>query len=428
MRSMGTDNGQGSWQLRKFVLRSALALLMVGTSRSKGRCAERSRSNSGIHILLTGTFYSQNWIRSQLGPLMQVNGIDKVTFVSATPVDEISGLEVIYPPKLLQRVIGSVPARLLTFVWRGIRYRPDVIGGYHLLVNGLVSLLTARLTRAKSLYICVGGPTEVLGGGYATENRIFGRLRQPDPKIEGQLISAVDAFDCVVVRGRSAKSFFEDQGVSTDIRIITAGVDSSVFTPTDTPAEFDLVFLARLSMVKRVEIFLQIVELLNQDMIRSVNALIIGDGPTREAAEEFIGQKRLGDHVRMVGQQDDVAAYLNRGKVFVLTSKSEGLSQAMVQAMLCGLPAVVANVGALSDLVEKDRSGYLIDEHGTAKSYVDPIKSLLGSSRKLAELSASARQSALRCSVESVAEKWDRLVAEVYGFDAGAVQRASTSL
>ena len=64
--------------------------------------------------------------------------------------------------------------------------RPDVIGGFHLLVNGLLACLLARLSGARSLYFCVGGPAEVLDGGLLSENRIFGRLQHPDPRFAGE--------------------------------------------------------------------------------------------------------------------------------------------------------------------------------------------------------------------------------------------------
>ena len=62
-------------------------------------------------------------------------------------------------------MVGGTPARLLTFAWLALRERPHVLGGFHLLLNGLVTQLLARLCGARSLYFCGGGPTEVLDGG-----------------------------------------------------------------------------------------------------------------------------------------------------------------------------------------------------------------------------------------------------------------------
>jgi len=343
-------------------------------------------------------------------PLCRAQKIAKVTFVSAIPVQDIDGLEVIYAPKLLQKVLGGVPARLLTFAWHGIRTRPDLIGGFHLLINGLVAQFVARLARTRSVHICVGGPTEVAGGGYATENRIFGRLNGPDERIERQLLSAISSFDVMVVRGNSAKEFYAQHGITTPQHIITAGVDSEVFSPTQSDREFDIAFLARLSDVKRIEIFLTVVRKLKADFDTSINALIIGDGPLRATAENYVAVNELTENVCFVGQVDDVATQLNRAKTYALTSRSEGLSQAMVQAMLCGLPPVVANVGSLADLITNGVSGYLVDDHGNADAYIPPFVALLSETDRCREMSGAARASAMQCSVDAVAKKWDVLV------------------
>ena len=121
MPNMATGKEQHSWQLRKYVIRAALSLLMALERRERRPQATSERSTSGLDILLTGTFYSQNWIDSQLKPLTLADSVAKVTFVSTTPVFEVTGLNAIYPPKFLRTLIGAVPARLLTFVWQPMK-------------------------------------------------------------------------------------------------------------------------------------------------------------------------------------------------------------------------------------------------------------------------------------------------------------------
>jgi glycosyltransferase involved in cell wall biosynthesis len=50
-------------------------------------------------------------------------------------------------------------------------------------------------------------------------------------------------------------------------------------------------------------------------------------------------------NVRFAGHQNTVEDWLRKSKVFVLTSDSEGLSLSMMEAMMCGLPAIVSDVG-----------------------------------------------------------------------------------
>ncbi|WP_413692339.1 hypothetical protein [Psychromonas sp. KJ10-2] len=84
-----------------------------------------------------------------------------VASTSVPNIDKVSGL---YAPKWLSSLFGKVGARLFYFTWIAITKRPDVLVGFHLLLNGLFVVVLAKLIGAKSVYICGGGPREVIGG------------------------------------------------------------------------------------------------------------------------------------------------------------------------------------------------------------------------------------------------------------------------
>ena len=61
----------------------------------------------------------------------------------------------------------------------------------------------------------------------------------------------------------------------------------------------------------------------------------------------------MKDRVRMAGRHDDVVPYLRAMDVFVLPStRNEGVPQALLQAMACGLPAVASRIGGIPELVK----------------------------------------------------------------------------
>jgi glycosyltransferase involved in cell wall biosynthesis len=71
----------------------------------------------------------------------------------------------------------------------------------------------------------------------------------------------------------------------------------------------------------------------------STPLLVVGDGPLRAQVE------RAADaYVRILGHRDDVPVLLDAAEFFVLMSRREGLSFALVEAMAHGLPAIVADV------------------------------------------------------------------------------------
>src|SRR5262249_32595385 len=71
--------------------------------------------------------------------------------------------------------------------------------------------------------------------------------------------------------------------------------------------------------------------------------------------------------VRLVGNVDDVPAFLGLSDIFCLPSRSEGLSNALLEAMACGLPSVATRVGGNPELIEDGRNGYLVESEDSGR-------------------------------------------------------------
>ncbi len=383
-----------------------LATVRLASLFSRGR-KRRHRNKEELDVLLTGNFFSDNWIYAQLRPLVLSEKTRRIRMVAENPVPELPKVEAVYPSQRLSRLVGKDVARLLTFVWLGVTTRPDVVGGFHLLVNGLLAIFLGCLTGARSLYICGGGAREAAGGGYACENKIFGpRLGGPDDVIERQLLKAVSLADIVVARGQRTIDFFEGKGVRTRFYIVPAGIDGSQFKPAREEKKYDFTLMGRLTEVKRVDTYLRAIALIARHR-PEVRAAVIGDGPLRASLEALAHELGIEEHVDFLGHRDDVDTLLPQARVFVLTSDSEGLSQAMIQAMLCGLPAVVSDVGDLKELVVEGENGYLVRER-TPEAFASAIMRVLDSDEaRMQHMSVKARESALRCDVTHVARIWD---------------------
>jgi glycosyltransferase involved in cell wall biosynthesis len=381
--------------------------LAVGLARL-GWGRRRPIGPEGADILLTGTFHSDNWVGSHLRPLAQSAHCRRIRVVTVSSLPCIDKVEAIYPPAWLVQVVGKVAARLITFMRAGISERPDVVGGFHLLFNGLAAALLARMTGARSLYFCVGGPTEVLDGGLQSENRLFERLEQPDPFVERQLLRAVAACDLVVTMGTRAVRFFRQRGVETIFHVVPGGIDARRFSAPAASARTDLVFVGRLAPIKRVDIFLEVVARL-KTVRPEVSAMVVGDGPLRPSLEAQARALGLERHVRFAGQQRDVEEWLRGARIFVLTSETEGLALAMMEAMLCGLPVVVPRVGDLADLVEDGVNGYLVRGR-TPEAFAAPLLELLSDEDRRRGFGQAARRAAERYEVGATTRSWDAIL------------------
>jgi glycosyltransferase involved in cell wall biosynthesis len=87
--------------------------------------------------------------------------------------------------------------------------------------------------------------------------------------------------------------------------------------------------------------------------------VIVGDGPLRADLESRASP--LASSVRFLGHRADVSKFYAIADIFVLPSKTEGVSNSLLEAMCAGIPVVASNVGGNKDVLEDGRSGYLVD-------------------------------------------------------------------
>jgi len=85
----------------------------------------------------------------------------------------------------------------------------------------------------------------------------------------------------------------------------------------------------------------------------------VGDGPLRGEIEERIRRDAMGTYVHLLGARRDVPALLGLMDVYLFTSRSEGLSNALMEAAAAGLPAVATRVGGNIDVVHDGATGLL---------------------------------------------------------------------
>ncbi|MFT5707579.1 MAG: glycosyltransferase involved in cell wall biosynthesis [Oceanospirillaceae bacterium] len=391
------------WFLRAILIFYRSLILFVKLLPKRKR-----KEKNQLTVLVTGTFYSDHWLVTHLRPMANAKNCAYLTMVAAKTVPKMNKVSGAYAPRWLQRLMGKVGSRLLYFCWLAIKERPDVLVGFHLLLNGLFVALLAKLIGAKSIYICGGGPREVAGGGITTENRIFSRIGQADYFIEAQLLKAVNEMDLVISMGTSAIEYFKMKGVDTQFEIVPGGFDENFFSPDkEQKKEYDLILIGRLSEVKRVDRFLYAIEQAKKKLPK-LNAVIVGDGPDKKELKELAIQLGISDDINFVGWQNNVHLWLQKSRCFVLTSDSEGLSQALIQAMMTGVPAITSDVGDLSDLTKGGYNGYLVSEL-TSENFSTLFIKMFKDKSLLEELSNNALESTQIFSVVQVQKHWQRI-------------------
>ncbi|HUQ74167.1 MAG TPA: glycosyltransferase family 4 protein [Burkholderiales bacterium] len=89
--------------------------------------------------------------------------------------------------------------------------------------------------------------------------------------------------------------------------------------------------------------------------------VVVGDGPQREALQGRAAELGVLPRVIFAGNQRDVVPWLQALDVFALPSyANEGVPQALLQAMLTGLPCVTTEVGSIAELAINERTALLV--------------------------------------------------------------------
>lgn len=122
---------------------------------------------------------------------------------------------------------------------------------------------------------------------------------------------------------------------------------------------FHILHIGRFSEQKNHIGLVKAFELFHAEHQNSVLSLI-GDGEKRPEIEEYVKEQGLSDFVRFLGLRSDVYGYLHEADVFTLPSHFEGVPMTLIEAMGTGLPIVATAVGGVSDMLENNKSAWLV--------------------------------------------------------------------
>jgi len=153
----------------------------------------------------------------------------------------------------------------------------------------------------------------------------------------------------------------EDPWAASKTKVIWNGIDTSRFVyrgPAPSPIAISV---ARLSPEKDFPTLLHAVAI----VVRSVpdfKLLMIGNGAERAKLEALTKTLGIEANVEFLGERSDVPELLARAGFFVSSSKSEGISLTILEAMAVGLPVVTTRVGGNPEIVVEGQTGHLVPD------------------------------------------------------------------
>jgi glycosyltransferase involved in cell wall biosynthesis len=239
--------------------------------------------------------------------------------------------------------------------------------------------------------------------GYTERFRLFYRVLTP-------MIHRIwrDA-SSVVANSEGLRTLALRSAPGQPIGVIPNGIDAALFSPAATDmAGRDhgkrIVCVGRLIERKGVRELLEAFSLVTDEM-PDAHLDLIGSGKLERFLERKIHARGLAQRVTLHGSvpHDELPHHLQRGSVFVLPSHAEGMSNALLEAMGCGLPVVVTETGGTWELVRGN--GIVVPKH-EPKALAAALLDLLGDEPRRAEWGRISRQIALTCSWRTMARRY----------------------
>ena len=200
---------------------------------------------------------------------------------------------------------------------------------------------------------------------------------------------------------------------------ISNGVDCSYYSPLP-PDKRELLrnemgwrgkkvflFAGRLEEPKDIAFFLNVWSASADDRGLFV---IAGSGSQEKALKTLVDEKQI-KNVVFAGKRGDILSFYRAADYFVLPSHAEGLSNALLEAMSCGLTVIASDIAANREIIEDGKDG-LIFSFENPDALGEIIKNTLGSARASGNMGVPAREKIV--SKYSIAAAAENHVNKVY--------------
>lgn len=142
--------------------------------------------------------------------------------------------------------------------------------------------------------------------------------------------------------------------------------------------------------------------------------LVAGSGPESERLQDRAAS--AGARVRFLGSVEQMDAVYHSADAVVFPSRGgDSMPAALIEAALCGLPAVATRVGSIPSVITHDATGFIV-EPGDRYALASSVVRLLGDDELRRAMGDAAREDArARYTIEATAPAWLRLLERVVG-------------
>ena len=304
--------------------------------------------------------------------------------------------------KLLVEYDNVPILRMITYMLSGLfncariaqKDRCRLIHAHFVIPTGLIAVLVGLWLRIPIIVQAHGSDLTK----YAKLNRRMAWLTSFTAKHANHLIVVSDELSSILLKEFAVPPH--------KITVRSCGIDMAQFSPIprkqarnqlNLPIEATLVlFVGSLIPRKGVDTLLSaIARVMEHDS--KVRLIVVGEGPLREQLRAQAHDLAIEKMVHFVGRKSnqELPSWYSAADMFVLPSLREGTPLALLEALSCGLPAIVSRAGGMPELIVDGKNGLLTDI-GNPVDLERKIRFLMGEPDLRRRFQDTARDTVLR--------------------------------
>jgi len=329
--------------------------------------------------------------------------------------ETIDGATVIRVPAVRRTRDFCAAWELVTFgisalvycLWFVPRYRPDLIQAYFALPSGWVARCLAVLYRTS--YVVYFGGSDMPGANPSRYKRLYPAITAVTRWIwRGARVSTVCSQGLLNLGRRLDPGY--------DFRLVPNGVELSRFVPVERlpNPKVNILFIGRLIPRKGFQYVVKALPRIRELTDVPFEVEVVGTGAMRKFLDGLASELGVSHLLKYVGTVPYAKLHesYQGADIFVLTSESEGMPAATLEAMGCGLPIVTTNVPGNQEIVRDGENGFLVDVGDTEK-LAQVLALLIADEKRRKQMGARSRQLVRPYEWREIVKRYETIMNEV---------------
>ncbi len=293
-------------------------------------------------------------------------------------------------PRVFQQALYILALIVMGWtLWRE-RHNYDLLHVYQLSLLAVPAAIVCKLSR-KPLIVAVrsSGSSGKVSGSHTTASMLAGpldpttswlridaqtwvdgdlealvRMGKPFVRYTRMLLLQIHAV-VVVLSSRMKEYVAAHDFLLPNTQLIPNGVDTKRFYPASNTSiqetkAHTVVCVSKLRYEKGVDVLLQAWHLVQQQ-VPQAQLVLVGSGPIQPQLTQMAEALGIRESVEFAGLQSDVVAQLHKASIAILPSRWEGMPNAVLEAMACGIPCIATRVSGSEDIIQQGVNGLLVE-------------------------------------------------------------------